>query len=420
MMTLYLHPFVLAVGTFPLAFALPDTIPSFINPTATFASYVQLAAIMVPRRKTGLKQMLRPACPYIPMPLSLGWHSNPLESDYSPEDLVPDLSLTDIGSGATRRVVAPWMHALYKHTWDAQPSGVSLMHLKEAQFTIVPGWQHVAIWGVLLVQFSLGLYAFGRRQQKQGAILLIGLVLHILEGVYTWAFPRDFPPRRVEQGRLYALHTGMTTRHLLVLSHDPGTGDGKYRGVSECRHINLEDAAVPLRRVSKGGLARIEAPCAVALRWGSWMHTIACLFPSNVYILPMTFLIGTIAIEILSTFTTALPKYSACTPLETAKTKERSSTLLDMVLAACQATGCVSTGFVEAILPDPTGAHVDYTWISNAVMKGVTTVGPHPNHQITDAVYASARQRRTVQVSMAYIAFFFSKNAKPLKQTATR
>jgi hypothetical protein len=245
-MTLYFHPFIFALGTFPLASALPDTIPSFIHPTATFASYVQLAAVMVPRRKTGLKQMLRPACPYIPMPLSLGWYSNPLESDYPQEDLVPDLSLTDIGSGATRRVVAPWMHALYKHTWDAQPSGVSLMHLKEAQFTIVPGWQHFAIWGVLLLQFSLGLYAFGRRQRKQGAILLIGLVLHILEGVYTWAFPRDLPPRRVEQGRFCALHTGITTRHLLVLSHDPGTGDGRYKRVVECRHINLEDAAVPL------------------------------------------------------------------------------------------------------------------------------------------------------------------------------
>jgi hypothetical protein len=108
----------------------------------TSQNYVEAAAMMMPKRMTGIKHMLHPACKHLPMPMSMGWQENPVDDDYPQCLLVPGLQLSDIDSNATRPVVAPWMHALYSMTHDNQPSGVTEVKLEDAHFAKPFTWQY--------------------------------------------------------------------------------------------------------------------------------------------------------------------------------------------------------------------------------------------------------------------------------------
>ncbi|TFK31681.1 hypothetical protein BDQ12DRAFT_693708 [Crucibulum laeve] len=388
-----------AMNSFPAIRAShSESTPSITTP-ASFASYLELASTTIPRRKTGIKQMLRPGCPYIPLPLSLGWEANPLDLDYPSEELVIGLMLSDIESGATRPVVSPWMHALYKHTLNSNPSGATKIRLKEANFTSIPGKHHGIILCVVAAQFVVMLYALGTQQLRESALLVAGLSLQVLEGIYDWACPKYEPPRRVQRQRFYALHKGMTTKHVLLVYHTPLPWQRGRRYASRMlRNINLEDAAVPQERVPNERRASLEMLCGRAIRLGNWGFRAACIFSaSNSFLIPLTLLIGSVAIEAIAALmmmksSTVLPRHSEPTILETT---EKEPSLLDMVLAVCQATGYVSIGFVESILPDRDGTHLDYKWISDVMRRGVLNAGPHPDHQRTNTVFSSALRRRT-------------------------
>jgi hypothetical protein len=88
-------------------------------------------------------------------------------------------------------------------------------------------------------------------------------------------------------------------------------------------------------------------------------------------------------------------------PLETADPKHSST--LDMLAAISQKTGCISVGFVESILPDPAGNHVDYDWIAKVLRsKGALFSGIHPTHQTATTVFATALQRTTNSVCVIF------------------
>ncbi|KAJ6475920.1 hypothetical protein C8R47DRAFT_1141764 [Mycena vitilis] len=207
----------------------------------SIANYVELAALVVPQRKLGVKEKLRAALPFLPMPLSLGWDA---DDEAHRDSAVPGLLFSDIKSGATRHVTAPWMHALYKQIQLTQEPGTLLLHLHEAGYTARFHWPHALIFGTFLLQISVIHFAMSHGQRREGLLLLAGLLIRIGDGVYTWAFPKYRPPRtedRSAEPRYSALHTGMTTNHILVLTHRFDSG---YLG--EC--VVLEDSAAPLPR----------------------------------------------------------------------------------------------------------------------------------------------------------------------------
>ncbi|KAK0235599.1 hypothetical protein EDD85DRAFT_608396 [Armillaria nabsnona] len=351
--------------------------------SSTMANYVELAAQVVPQNKTGLSGRLRSACRYLPMPLYMGWDTDSLTDAPADGTNVPYLKVTDMLSGATREIQAPWMHALYTHTSSCH-DGVTLLHLKEAGYSSHLSWQHAVIVATLVVQLGLAVYGFVGGQAREGWLILSGLFARGIEGLVAWAYPTSLPPRIVRTPRFYALHTGMTTSHILVVAHEPATK--KNRGVE---YINLEDAAVPLPR---NNAPLLESSCKGALKISGWAQkAVVILSPSNGFLLAVALLLGSVVVEMLSRFTDALPAYSARTPLET------GGSLLDKMTAACQVTNCVSVGLVEAMLPDPAGEHRDYKWISRVVADGASNAGPHPTHPEAQSIRATASKRRAVR-----------------------
>ncbi|KAJ7131165.1 hypothetical protein C8R44DRAFT_774438 [Mycena epipterygia] len=344
-------------------------------------NYVELAALVVPQKKLGIKEKLRRACGYLPMPLSLGWDADAGDEEAPHDSTVPGLLLSDIASGATRLVSARWMHALYKHTMDTQPPGTMVMHLREAGYTTEFRWPHAMILATFLVQLSFVLFAMTHGQRREGWLLLAGGFIRISEGVIAWMYPQYRDPRSDDTviPRYCALHTGMTTNHILVITHRFGS-----RG--KC--VNLEDAATPLRRKSREWKGKLEDSLRAAVKLSVWLQKGASLITSaNGYTVPLVLLLGTTAIEFVSASADVLPSTTAFTVLKT------GSSVLDRLTAACQFTGSISVGFVESLLPDPRGFHTDYEWISH-VMQPESDLDPHPTHPLGRSVLESTLRRR--------------------------
>ncbi|KXN80750.1 hypothetical protein AN958_08054 [Leucoagaricus sp. SymC.cos] len=98
---------------------------------------------------------------------------------------------------------------------------------------------------------------------------------------------------------------------------------------------------------------------------------------------------------------TPLPKISSVEPLELTR---KGSTLLDIVTAICQRTGCVSIPFVESVLPDREGNHVDFQWIKKMLESEITiAAGVHPTHQTANDVFTAALRRiHTVSLHIGF------------------
>ncbi|KAJ7897653.1 hypothetical protein B0H14DRAFT_3425010 [Mycena olivaceomarginata] len=360
--------------------AVPNTLDSLGN---SLANYVELAALIVPQRKLGVKDRLRRACPFLPMPLSLGWDDDPKEDEAAPDSTVPGLLLSDMKSGATRFVTARWMYSLYKHTVDTQKPGTLVMHLREADYTAQFGWAHGLILATFLLQFSVILVAMMYGKQREAWLLLAAGVIRIGEGIFAWAYPKYRNPRTRPETRYCVLHTGMTTNHILVITHQFG-----YR--AEC--VILEDAAAPLPRYTTGWKRTLENSMHAALKVSVWLQKGASLLTSaNGYTIPAVLLFGTCMLELVSASADCLPS-KAVTVLNT------GPSVLDRLTAACQFTQSISVGFVESLLPDPRGLHIDYNWISNA-MRPDTPIERHPTHSMAAQVLESTLRRRRIQVS---------------------
>ncbi|KAK0480393.1 hypothetical protein IW261DRAFT_131196 [Armillaria novae-zelandiae] len=215
--------------------------------------YTELAAQVIPQTKTGLPIRLRSACAYLPMPLYMGWDTDSL-TDTSDSTTIPHLKLTDMLSGATREIQASWMHALYKHT-SSRHDGVTLLHLKEAGYSSQVSWPHIVIVATLTVQLGFALYGFFEGQEREGWIILLGVLTRFWEGLIAWAYPATRRPRIIRTPRFYALHTGMTTIHILVIAHGPAANNS-----TRVEYINLEDSAVPLPR---NNTTSLESSCKV-------------------------------------------------------------------------------------------------------------------------------------------------------------
>ncbi|KXN84022.1 hypothetical protein AN958_00581 [Leucoagaricus sp. SymC.cos] len=359
------------------------------------SNYVEVAATVMPKRMVGVKHMLRPACRYFPVPMSLGWQEDPVDDDYPQKLLVKGLQLTDIESGATRTVNAPWMHALYTTMYEKHPSGVMEVKLKEVQFSKTFSWQHRALLCVLATQGILGFSAIGRRQFRGGTLVLLRILLQILEGYFAWKFPTYLEPRSVARGRTYVLHKGMTTTHFLLISYQPSP----EKLLSEKPYINLEDAAVPLPIIRRGYKRLFETTFRSSLQLASMGLKLGCVLShANGLLVPFTLLFGTIASEIVMMTHTPLPKISSIEPLELTR---KGSTLLHMVTAICQRTGCVSIPFVESVLPDREGNHVDFQWIKKVLESKITiAAGVHPTHQTANDLFSTTLQRTTHRVSL--------------------
>ncbi|KAJ7197762.1 hypothetical protein GGX14DRAFT_470778, partial [Mycena pura] len=323
----------------------------------TVANYVELAAIVIPPGKHGLRDRLRRACGFLPMPLALGWDADPRDEEAPQDSTVPGLMLSDIGSGATRLVTAHWMHALYKHTLE-KPPGTIVMFLREAGYTTHFGWPHALILGAFLLQLAIVPVVLARGQRREGLLLLVAALIRICEGAWAWAFPQFRPPR-ADRNRLAprycALHTGMTTTHIVVVTHREG-----YRG--PC--VVLEDAAAPQPSKADGWWRTVEDSTRAALKVAVWIQKGAALITAaNGYAIPAVLLFGTVVIQLIAATFDTLPS-RAVTLLAT------GNSLLDRLTAACQFSESVSVGFVESLLPDPRANHTDYVWISQAMQQG--------------------------------------------------
>ncbi|KAF7338942.1 hypothetical protein MVEN_01970400 [Mycena venus] len=351
---------------------------------SSVTNYVELAALVLPPRQLGVKDKLRRACPFLPMPLSLGWDTHPDDEEAPPGSTVRGLYLSDIKSGATRLVTASWMHALYKHTQDVQKPGTLVMHLREAGFTTQFSWVHTLVLGTFLLQSSVVLLALMIGQQREGWLLLAAGLIRISEALFAWAYPKYEDPRSTyrEQPRYCALHTGMTTNHILVVTHRFG-----YRG--KC--VNLEDAAAPRLCKVTGWKRIVKHGARSVLRAAVWIQKGASLVTAaNGYTIPAVLLLGTFVLEIVSASEDALPS-RAVTVLPTGES------VLDRLTAACQVTESISVGFVESLLPDPCGKHVDYDWISKALRLGAE-LQPHESHPAKEDILESTIRRRRFQV----------------------
>ncbi|KAJ6494362.1 hypothetical protein C8R45DRAFT_927559 [Mycena sanguinolenta] len=347
-------------------------------------NYVELAALVVPQRKLGVKDKLRRACAFLPMPLSLGWDFDPKDEDVPLDSTVPGLLLSDIESGATRAVTAHWMHALYKHTVDTHKPGTFVIHLAEAGYTTHFGWAHTLVLVTFLLQFSTILFAMIHGQKREGWLLLGAGMIRIGEGIFVSMYPKYRDPRinNPTKSRYCALHTGMTTSHILVITH-------RFGHHGKC--VNLEDAAAPLPRKSTGWKHRIEEGMRAALKGAVWIQNGASLVTAaNGYTIPAVLVLGTCVLEFISAFANALPA-RALVVLTT------GSSVLDRITAACQVTQSISVGFVESLLPDRRGLHVDYKWISHAMLPD-TTIELHPSHPSRDDIRKSTLWRRRFEV----------------------
>ncbi|KAJ6548665.1 hypothetical protein B0H19DRAFT_1379037 [Mycena capillaripes] len=301
------------------------------------------------------------------MPLSLGWDADPGDEEPTPDSTVPGLLLSDIKSGATR----------------LEP-GTLVMHLHEAGYSAQFGWAHGLVLGTFLLQLSVVLFAMIYGQRREGWLLLAGGLIRIGEGIFAWACPKYREPRAAfrDAPRYCALHTGMTTTHIVVLTH-------RYGYFGKC--VVLEDAAAPLLRKEKGWKHAAENGARTVLKIFVWVQKGASLVTSaNGYIIPAVLLLGTAVLELVSATANLLPA-RAVSVLTT------GSSILDRLTAAGQVTGSISVGFVESLLPDPSGDHTDYKWIANAI-KPETVLEVHPTHLASQEVLQSTLLRRRFQV----------------------
>ncbi|KAJ7729927.1 hypothetical protein B0H16DRAFT_1585983 [Mycena metata] len=345
-------------------------------------NYVELAALILPERKLGIKERMRGACAFLPMPLSLGWDIDPGDEEVPPDSTIAGLMLSDMGSGATRLVTARWMHRLYKHTVDTQDPGTIVMQLQEADYTAHFGWAHMVICATFLLQFSSTMFAMAHGQRREGLLLLGAALIRIFEGLFAWACPKYRPAREADTARYCVLHTGMTINHILVLTHRFG-----HHG----RCVNLEDAAVPLPRKAYGWQRKLQNGARGTLKACVWLQKGASLVTAaNGYAIPAVLLFGSLVLELVSTSAEALP-VNAIIALET------GNSVLDRLTAACQFTRSISVGFVETLLPDPRGNHTDYEWISE-VIREQFPLNRHPTHPMADVVLESTLRRRRPHV----------------------
>ncbi|KAJ7032263.1 hypothetical protein C8F04DRAFT_1396704 [Mycena alexandri] len=337
-------------------------------------NFLELAALVVPQRNLGLKHSLRRACGFLPMPLCLGWDADPAGEQSPPDIMVAGLLLSDMASGATRAVEAPWMHALYKHSTGVHPPGTVVMNLREAGYASKFGVPHVAIVGTLFVQMFVVLVFLAHGHRREGVLLVVAGVIRILEGFLAWTYPTHKPPREQQQ-RFCALHTGATTKQILVITH-------RFSGLKTC--VNFEDAAAPWewRRGS-----RAEFLLRGTFKICVWLQRGACLATTaNGFLIPSVLLFGTAASELVSAWADLLP-------VRHTLVLDTENPMLDRIVAACQFANTVSVGFVESILPDPQGSHADYTWIST-VLRPWEDLAVHPNHPEASKVLKSALRRR--------------------------
>ncbi|KAF8646748.1 hypothetical protein AX16_007075 [Volvariella volvacea WC 439] len=357
----------------------------FNNLPANFSNFIELAATVIPKRTHALRQQLRGACGFLPLPVSLGWEMDPLREQVPADLLVPGLVLTDIASGATRRVEALWMHILYRTMLEEHPMRTTSIRLHEVGFTQRFGLTHAAVLACVFLQFLMGLSAAGIGQKRESLLIFSGIFLRILEGQYALAFHQTLPPRYVDEGRPYALHTGMTTTHIVIMRHDPVHS---HRQASGSRiYINLEDCAVPLPRISRGSQALLEKFTTALIRVCWWAYRFLILFTSsNGLMLPVTLLVGFLVTESIAAGIDCSPRYQASGPIN------KVSSILDLATAACQEVNAISVGFIESMLPDPTGEHVYYHWVKDVLSKGVMVAG-FPDHQIQNQVFSAAMQR---------------------------
>ncbi|KAJ7753048.1 hypothetical protein DFH07DRAFT_774187 [Mycena maculata] len=214
------------------------------------------------------------------MPLSLGWDADPEDEESPPESIVSGLLLSDIAAGATRPVTARWMHSLYKHIVDTKGPGTMLVYLREAGYTTRFSWPHTLIIATFFLQLLVLPVAVAHGQQREAWLIVGGAVIH-----RTTVHPGNTQ-------RYWALHTGMTTNHILVITH-------RFGRQGKC--INLEDAAVPLRRKTEGVIHKLENPIRVVLKLSIWVQKGASLVTSaNGYTIPLVLLSGTIVVEFIS------------------------------------------------------------------------------------------------------------------------
>lgn len=371
-----------------------SNLPTTLFTRESIPDFVELGAMVVPRRMIGIKHMLRPACRFIPLPLVMGWQDSLLDDDYPKSNLVSGLRLTDVASGATRAVAAPWMHALYTAVEDSRPkSRVVEVELTEPwpQFTQTFTWQHAALLSTFLIQGVLGVWALSRNNIREGSLVIAGLFLQVLAGLYEWKFPSFERPRSSPKPRACVLHRGALTTQLIVLSHKH---DPQQLAVPRQQsYINLEDAAAPRRVLTEGRLLTLQISLRVLLQLANVSLKAVSLYShSNGFLIPLIFLIGSIASEIIMAFHIPLPKRVTKEPYADKVNRD----LLDGVAAICQRTRCASIGFVEAILPDPSGEHVDYNWIRTGVLgkEDNEEVQPHPNHPSAQEIKRNVEKRR--------------------------
>ncbi|TDL21343.1 hypothetical protein BD410DRAFT_840561 [Rickenella mellea] len=388
---------------FPAVSPSPLTSPRSTTPTSGsvqltgtgLANYIELAALLVPQRKSEakLKEKLRWGCGFIPMPLSLGSDLGSSGENGSSENVDAGLLLlSDIASGATRKVKVAWMNSLYEHMRSSRRApdiGVSVVHLNEMGFSGDFGRLHIVIFLTFMIQIVVAIYAINIEHARDGLLILAGLLVRVLQGVYDWYFPLWDPPRtlfKTDKSRYYALHTGMTTRYLLVISHQP---DSPHRP-----RYHLEDAASPISHVPR--ITGIGKLCGTVLQLSGWLQGAACVVTSsNGLFVSIAMLLGTGVIECLLAFSDALP---APSEISVPKPHNRA---LGWITAACQTAGGVSCGFVESILPDAEGRHKHYEWISKAV-KGEVSELERPDHPDAEKIMNYAvrfRQRTAGQVT---------------------
>lgn len=359
----------------------------------TSPKFAEAAAMMMPKSLTGIKHTLRPACGFLPMPMTLGWQEDPMDDDYPSRLLVPGLQLTDIESGATWAVIAPWMHALYTMTYEGQPVGVTEIELEEAQFTESFTTQHYVVLCVLCAQGVFGIWAWKHHEFRECAFIFLGIFLQVMEGCLVWIFPIYRAPRLVRKPRSYVLHKGVATTHFLVVSHQPGHEPSPKSG---SLYISLEDAAGPIQILRKGYKHILENSFRMSLQLAKIGLRASCFFSqANGFLIPFTLSIGIIASEIITKVHTPFPRYSFMGPLESTK---RRSTDLEMMTAICIRTGCLSVGFVEAILPDRGGEHVNYQWLKALLQpESALAVGPHRPYPTESETFTTALKRRRAQ-----------------------
>ncbi|KAF8175685.1 hypothetical protein K438DRAFT_1847524, partial [Mycena galopus ATCC 62051] len=281
----------------------------------TVADYIELASLVIPARNLRMPERFRAACKFLPMPLSLGWDTDRREEHLGPDTRVSGLLLSDIDSGATRIVTASWMHALYKNILDHNRLGrLDTRGRLAGPITFLAS--------TFAIQLTFVLFAMRHGAKREGCLPLTACLIRIGEGLVARAFPRHRAPRSEYRDfpRPYALHTGMTTNHLLILKHRFGT-------MGPC--INLEDATVPLPfPIERGKLWAQRVLQAVRTILICLQRGASLLTSANGFAVPLVLVFGMLVREFVSAVADTLPCMEPMTMLIT------SHTLLDRITAA--------------------------------------------------------------------------------------